>query len=366
MTRYAPQGPPQDGSYQGGESYSYQQPQYGSNDSNYGAYNSGEGQGYGQNYTSQQPQQYGSEQLGAAQSYYGTNNQAYQQYSNATNSQYTGQQYQGGPPSGSPYQQPPPGYAGQPQYPQQNYPPYGQQFAPPHSTYNNPQTGDDDVATFRTHYGQSYDSAGPPPNQQIPADGDADRGFMGAMAGGAAGAYGGHKMNHGVIGGIGGAVAGSMMEDAYKKKTKKEKKQRRGSHSSGSSSSSDSDSDDEKKRNRHHGHESGSVMAGNFSASSREVRIEGHCMLVAECTDTTGRHQRSALDLNDCFTNSNGRLCWAKGGNFAASAQDLRLVDGGSVLEAELGDGKGGWQRNRVCLNERITNDNGRLLMLHV
>jgi 18S rRNA (adenine1779-N6/adenine1780-N6)-dimethyltransferase len=36
---------------------------------------------------------------------------------------------------------------------------------------------------------------------------------MGALAGGAAGAYGGHKMNHGILGGIGGAVAGSMLEE---------------------------------------------------------------------------------------------------------------------------------------------------------
>ena len=61
-------------------------------------------------------------------------------------------------------------------------------------------------------------------------------------------------MNHGILGGIGGAVAGSMLEDAYKKhnkkdkKDKKKKKERRGSHSSSSSSSSSSsDSDDEKR-----------------------------------------------------------------------------------------------------------------------
>jgi len=39
---------------------------------------------------------------------------------------------------------------------------------------------------------------------------------MGAMAGGAAGFYGGHKMGHGVIGTLAGAFLGSKAEDALK------------------------------------------------------------------------------------------------------------------------------------------------------
>ncbi|KAK5137152.1 hypothetical protein LTR08_000657 [Meristemomyces frigidus] len=380
MTRYPQQGPPQ-GSYQGSESYSNQQPQYGQNDSNYGAYNSGEDQGYGQTPTSR-PQQYGGEVPGAAQSYYATNSQAYQQYPSESQPQYVGQQYQGMPPMGqqqqqqpSPHMQSQPAYSGHAPPPMQSPPVYpGQQYSPqnhtlygqpPHPAYD-PQGGDD-VAAFRTHYEQPYGPVDAGTGQPMQVGADADRGFMGAMAGGAAGAYGGHKINHGILGGLGGAVAGSMAENAYKRSKKEKKpKQRRGSHSSHSSSSDSSDSDDEKKKKGYQGHESRGVMAGNFSASSREVRLERNCILVAECTDTSGRHQRSTLDLNDCFTNSNGRLCWAKGGNFAGSAKDISLAEGGSVLEAKLGDGRGGWQRNSVRLNERITNDDGRLLMLHV
>jgi hypothetical protein len=83
--------------------------------------------------------------------------------------------------------------------------------------------------------------------------------------------------------------------------------------------------------------------------------------LVADCADVQGQWRYSTLDLNDCFTNSNGHLYWARGGNFAASAREIRIVDGGEYIEAELNDGRGGWVRNRVWLNERITNDNGRL-----
>jgi uncharacterized membrane protein len=41
---------------------------------------------------------------------------------------------------------------------------------------------------------------------------------MGALAGGAAGYYGGHRFgNHGIIGAVAGAFAGSKLEDAAKK-----------------------------------------------------------------------------------------------------------------------------------------------------
>merc|ERR1711939_1210586 len=56
-----------------------------------------------------------------------------------------------------------------------------------------------------------------------PAPGqEADRGMMGAVAGGAAGAFGGHKAGHGFLGSIGGAIIGSLAED-YAKKNKKNK-----------------------------------------------------------------------------------------------------------------------------------------------
>jgi len=57
-------------------------------------------------------------------------------------------------------------------------------------------------------------------------------------------------------------------------------------------------------------------------------------------------------------------LRWARNGNFRASARDVKLVDGGRVLEAELGDGRGGWVRNHVKLDERIENANGQLSMI--
>ncbi len=56
-----------------------------------------------------------------------------------------------------------------------------------------------------------------------------DRGLLGAVAGGAAGAWGGHKAGHGFLGSIGGAIVGSLTED-YAKKHHKQGKQNKHHH----------------------------------------------------------------------------------------------------------------------------------------
>jgi hypothetical protein len=57
----------------------------------------------------------------------------------------------------------------------------------------------------------NYDPNAPPMTEQ-------DRGLLGALGGGAAGAWGGHKAGHGFLGAIGGAIMGSLAEDFAKKK----------------------------------------------------------------------------------------------------------------------------------------------------
>lgn len=109
---------------------------------------------------------------------------------------------------------------------------------------------------------------------------------------------------------------------------------------------------------------SGGGSGGNFYDSSRDVRLEGNSTLVADCSDTSHRYRRSAIDLNYCFTNNDGRLLWERDGNFAASARSIRLTDGGRYLEAELCSIDGRWCHNRVNLNERIGNEDGRLEMI--
>ena len=344
MTRY----PPQSGDY------GYQQGQYGGGypPQDQGSYNQGYNHGYNQGYPPPQQQgSYGGNQ-GSASSYYG--DQGYQQPQQYQ--QPYGQQQQQYPPPG---QQPYGGYQGQP--PQYSQPPPGY---PPQQGQG--QYGQDQRGAYGQHTHQPGPGAGYPPQGapgQYPPGAEGDRGLMGALAGGAAGAFAGHSQGHGVLGGLGGAIGGSMLEDHFKKDKKHKKskkhdkphKQRRGSSSSSSSSSSSDSSSSGKKKKKH---------VGDFHASSRSMRLEPRSLLVAECADARGVHRRATIELNDCLTNSGGQLRWARGGNFAASSRGLRLVEGGKVFEAELGDGKGGWVRQRVLLSERIMNDDGKLRMV--
>ena len=355
-------------------SYNQQPPQYGSQPPQYGQYSSPGQQEYGHSpqpgyqpspQPSYQQPSYGSDQgRDHAQSYHGTNDQAYQQYPHDRPAQQYGSTdygYQG--PSGG--NLPPPqhqqyggGYDSQQQYPAQ--PTYGSSTGPGYDQNYRQDPNEPSHNYSNSQYGSSqYGNPPPGPYGGAPQPGAEDRGLMGALAGGAAGGFAGHKMNHGIIGTIGGAVAGSMLEDKYKDKKKKDKKHKKEKHhkrrdsSSSSSSSSSSDSGES------------SSLAGNYSASSRGARLEDDGRtLVAECRDVNGYHCESRIDLNACLTNTNGSLRWARGGNFRPSSRDVRLVDGGRVLEAELGDGRGGWVRNHIRLDERIENSNGRLAMI--
>jgi len=112
----------------------------------------------------------------------------------------------------------------QPYYGDNSNQSYGYQNQQANSYYQ-PQTGPGDADPYYNNTQQ--------PGQMNP-DGTQDRGLLGAMAGGAAGAYAGHKTRgHGVLGALGGAILGSLTED-YAKKGKKNKKNKGGAASSGS------------------------------------------------------------------------------------------------------------------------------------
>jgi hypothetical protein len=143
--------------------------------------------------------------------------------------------------------------------------------------------------------------------------------------------------------------------------------------------------------------------------------------LHAECRTQSGDYRFSTIDLNQCLTNDRGSFRWGSGsggessytvqhgdtlrniaaryshtsfqdianhnnianpdmiypgqnlripgtsgysGNgFGTSARDVRLVDAGSRLEAELRNG-GDWVRSSIVLDERISNDNGHLRLI--
>lgn len=86
--------------------------------------------------------------------------------------------------------------------------------------------------------------------------------------------------------------------------------------------------------------------------------------MIALCVDRHGKEKLSSIDLNDCLTNEWGHFRWARGGNAFASVKNAHLIDGGRVLEADLADGRGGWNRSRIVLDERIGNEDGELVLV--
>lgn len=177
---------------------------------------------------------------------------------------------------------------------------------------------------------------------------------MGALAGGAAGAYAGHKVNHGFLGALGGAFAGHKLQDAISDHNKHKKDEYKQSHS---------------PQPNHYAQHSPAPppkqhYAGNFSASSAQMNIDGDYDLIASCRRMDGSQRLTSISLNNCLTNDDGHFRWAKGGNFGASARNVRLTDGGRILEAELRNCGGAWVWDRIALDERIGNSNGDLVMV--
>ncbi|KAK6227581.1 CVNH domain-containing protein [Colletotrichum tabaci] len=229
--------------------------------------------------------------------------------------------------------------------------------------------------------------------------------FIGAVAG----AFAGHKLQDGV----------SDWKDKRDEKKNEEKNDhdrphdRPQEHHHGGHHSSHHGDDKPRSGN----------YAGNFTSSSRDIRLDAHgeYNLHASCKRRDGEWQSSTISLNRILENDQGSFRWSSGnsngsgessvtvqqgdtlrniaarfnvgfdeiarhnnipnpdqiwpgqvlqipgrggnssgGNFGASARDVRLVQGGQVLEAELSR-NGQWVRSSVNLDERIGNNNGTL-----
>lgn len=381
-----------------------------------GGYNQG---GHGQD---------GHEQGNEEQRRYGQGNEEQRRYGQ-------GDHHQGGPQQGG--------------YPQDRY----QQDGPglSQSYYSESSQGQQHQYPQDRQSGPGQYQQGPPSYNQGPqgqfdgGDGpDGERGVMGALAGGAAGAFGGHKMGAAtghnktstLVGALAGAFGGHKLQDAAEdwkderdekkdeeKRREEEKKKRRDSSDDGrydshhhrrrdSSSSRGSD----RRRSGHY--------AGNFSASSRDIRLDTHgdYLLHASCRREDGDYQHTSLSLNKVLENDRGSFRWSAGGNhgasatvtvqqgdtlrgiaarfdrsfdeiarhnninnpdliypgqtlqipgggrsggggFGSSARNVRLVDGGQRLEGELSR-DGDWALSSIVLDERIRNFNGTLELI--
>jgi hypothetical protein len=168
----------------------------------------------------------------------------------------------------------------------------------------------------------------------------------------------------GILGALGGAFAGHKLEDAYKHH-----------HNKPSSSPSASPAPPQYVSHQQYAPPpppppppsqqysvGGLALRGNFSASSTSITLDGDYDLIASCSTTRGDRKLSSISLNQVITNDDGNFKWVhSGGNFAASARNVRLSEGGTVLEAELATRDGRWNHAKTWLNEMITNEDGDL-----
>ncbi|KAI1851206.1 hypothetical protein JX266_003281 [Neoarthrinium moseri] len=103
-------------------------------------------------------------------------------------------------------------------------------------------------------------------------------------------------------------------------------------------------------------------MAGNFFATSQDIRLEDRHILRARLQRVDGEWVDAEINLNDHIGNDNGRFAWDSAG-FADSAEDISVsVEGAGpvcVLRARLRNESGEWQDSDLNLSERMANNDG-------
>ncbi|KAM0717696.1 hypothetical protein Q7P37_007548 [Cladosporium fusiforme] len=96
----------------------------------------------------------------------------------------------------------------------------------------------------------------------------------------------------------------------------------------------------------------------NFSklkGADRPVHFWGDCRMSGKGPWNVG----ATINLDSCFGNSGGRLVAQLNGGFSGSCRKFRRD--GSWLNAECGDGKGGWPAASIDMNNHIGNYNGKM-----
>ncbi|KAL2261426.1 hypothetical protein VTK26DRAFT_4193 [Humicola hyalothermophila] len=205
----------------------------------------------------------------------------------------------------------------------------------------------------------------PGPDNGSQSDGPTgERGFLGAVGGGLAGGLGGHKIGdktgHSklgtVLGVVAGAVAGHKLQDGVsdwkdkrdEKKEEKKKEEERRRREEEERRRKEEEERRRQKEQQHHGNSGSSQTphhdtqsrggvnyAGNFSSSSRDIRLDAHgeYMLHASCRRLDGSYQHSSISLNQIIENDDGKFRWASGrGNGSSGGTTSVTVQPGDTL----------------------------------
>lgn len=208
---------------------------------------------------------------------------------------------------------------------QQQYAPSGQQFPPRQQYYQNQQ---------------GFQLDGP----------TGERGVLGAIGGGLAGGVGGHAVGNktgysklgskffppfqtdappankfptpAVLGVVGGAIAGHKLQDGvsdWKDKRDEEKQQHQHQQQQQQQSQHHNNNNNDMKPAQLNPH--GVAYAGNFSGSSRDMRLDGDYTLHASCKRIDGSYQASSINLNRLLENDQGSFRWASPRSHSPPAQ---------------------------------------------
>lgn len=96
-----------------------------------------------------------------------------------------------------------------------------------------------------------------------------------------------------------------------------------------------------------------------FSRTSTHIELHGS-VLHARCKNQYGAFESSSLDLDDCIANDHGVMKWKRAGHFSSTARKPRLD--GIVLNAECRDSSGNYNHSALLLDEAIENIDGKLV----
>jgi LysM repeat protein len=254
-----------------------------------------------------------------------------------------GYQQQGG------YQQSRPGEASQYYSEGQRQHPSGQDYGQPppqyqqhqSSQFNSPQQSQNSYGN-----GQGYNNPSSYETQQGFENSEGERGLMGGLAGGAAGAFGGHKVGgmtgHSktstIFGAVAGAFAGHKLQDGVsdwkddRDERKEEEKRRR--------EEEERRKHEQQNNNHHHGSNGhynekprGGNYAGNFTTSSRDIRLDAHgdYNLHASCRRSDGSYQSSTISLNRILENDDGSFRWSKANTNSNSSSTVTVQQGDTL-----------------------------------
>ncbi|KAF9344556.1 hypothetical protein BGX26_004231 [Mortierella sp. AD094] len=104
-------------------------------------------------------------------------------------------------------------------------------------------------------------------------------------------------------------------------------------------------------------------MLGNFSSSCKSIKLDDGHTLQAFCRRDDDVWVWSRIDLNECLSNNNGTLKWG-GAGFFEYDQEIRVIDEGKTLMANVSTVDRGRVFAYIALDERIANVNGVLTFI--